>query len=78
MAAFDIRDVNTVPPEGLNVVRIKQMNEDVFTCKHIYVLLTSKKNCKQQNMKQNTICILSNHNHVFEENQTIIFRNRSR
>ncbi len=42
MAAFDIRDVNTVPPEGLNVVRIKQMNEDVFTCKHIYVLLTSK------------------------------------
>ncbi len=48
MPVFDIRDVNTVPPEGLNVVRIKQMNEDVFTCKHIYVLLTSKKNCKQQ------------------------------
>ncbi len=42
MPAFDTRDVNTVPPEGLNVVRIKQMNEDVFTCKHIYVLLTSK------------------------------------
>ncbi len=43
MAAFDIRDVNTVQPEGLNVLCIKQMNEEVFTCKHIYVLLTSKK-----------------------------------
>ncbi len=28
MPAFDIRDVNTVQPEGLNV---KQMNEDVLS-----------------------------------------------
>ncbi len=39
MSPFDIRDVNTVQPEGLNV---KQMNEDVFTCKHIYPLAQPK------------------------------------